>query len=162
MVYAQRTNNKQLGLLSKIIVKSGVLLAKGSPHYKLRRWGLFLCGFEIGKKVYVGEDFLVVHLISERSCHLIIGDRVAIGPRVTAILSSDANWSRLMDQFEYIKSTIILEEDCWIGAGVILLPGVSIGKGAVVGAGSIVTKDVPPFTVVAGNPAKEVKKLNPF
>jgi maltose O-acetyltransferase len=162
MVYARRTNNKQLSLISKILVKSGVLLAKSAPHYRLRRWGLVLCGFEIGKKVYVGEDFLVVHLISERSCNLIIRDRAAIGPRVTAILSSDANWSRLMDQFEYIKSTIILEEDCWIGAGAILLPGVTIGKGAVVGAGSIVTKNIPPFTVVAGNPAKEVKNLIPF
>lgn len=162
MVYANNTQYKQLSLFSKIVVKSGVLLAKSFPYYKIRRWGLVLCGFEIGKKVYIGEDFLVVHLISERSCNLIIKDRVAIGPRVTAILSSDANWSRLMDQFEYIKSTIVLEEDCWIGAGVILLPGVSIGKGAVVGAGSVVTKNVPPFTVVVGVPAKEVKKLKPF
>ncbi len=50
-------------------------------------------------------------------------------------------------------------EDCsWIATGAIILPGVTVGEGAVVAAGAVVTHDVPPWTVVAGNPAKEVKK----
>lgn len=53
---------------------------------------------------------------------------------------------------------IIVGEDCWIGAGSILLPGVTIGRGAVVGAGSVVTKDIPPYAVVAGAPAKIIAK----
>jgi len=58
------------------------------------------------------------------------------------------------------EGKIIIQDDAWIGAGAIILPNVTIGKGAVVGAGAVVTKDVPPYTVVAGVPAKEIKKLD--
>ena len=54
------------------------------------------------------------------------------------------------------EQDIIIEEDCWIGAGCILLPGIRIGRGSVVGAGSVVTKDIQPYTVVAGTPAKVI------
>jgi maltose O-acetyltransferase len=52
---------------------------------------------------------------------------------------------------------VIIEDDVWIGCSVIILPGCHIGKGAVVGAGAIVTKSVPEFAIVAGNPAKVIK-----
>ncbi len=54
---------------------------------------------------------------------------------------------------------VIIEDDCWIGAGAIILNGITIGKGSVVGAGSVVTKDVPPYTIVAGNPARKIKDI---
>jgi acetyltransferase-like isoleucine patch superfamily enzyme len=54
---------------------------------------------------------------------------------------------------------IIIEENVWIGANAVILPGVKIGKNSIIGAGAIVTKDVPPNVVVAGNPAKIIKKL---
>lgn len=53
---------------------------------------------------------------------------------------------------------ITLEDDVWIGAGAIVLPGVTVGKGAVVAAGAVVTKDVAPFTIVAGIPAQEIRR----
>jgi|SRR5579884_4001374 len=53
---------------------------------------------------------------------------------------------------------IIIEDDVWIGTRVIILPGIRIGKGSIVGAGSVVTKDVPPYTIVAGNPAIAIRK----
>ena len=59
------------------------------------------------------------------------------------------------------SSPIVIKDDAWIGMNVIILKGVTIGRGAVVGAGSVVTKDVPDWAVVAGNPAKIVKVLNP-
>ena len=60
-----------------------------------------------------------------------------------------------------VKSApIVIEDDAWIGMNVIVLKGVTIGRGAVVGAGSVVTKDVPAWSVVAGNPAVVVKQLN--
>ncbi len=53
---------------------------------------------------------------------------------------------------------VIIEDDVWIGAHSIILPGVKIGKGSIVGAGTVVTKSVRPYSIVAGNPAKEIKK----
>jgi acetyltransferase-like isoleucine patch superfamily enzyme len=54
---------------------------------------------------------------------------------------------------------VIVEDDVWIGTRAVILPGVRIGYGSVIGAGSVVTKDVPPMTVVAGIPAKPIKKI---
>jgi acetyltransferase-like isoleucine patch superfamily enzyme len=57
---------------------------------------------------------------------------------------------------------ITIDDDCWIGANVVITAGVNIGKHSVVAAGSVVTKDVPPLSIVAGNPAKLIKQYNPF
>lgn len=54
---------------------------------------------------------------------------------------------------------INIGEDCWLGGSVIVLPGITIGKGSTVGAGSVVTKDVEPYTVVAGNPARLIRRI---
>jgi len=56
---------------------------------------------------------------------------------------------------------ITIEDECWIGANAVVTAGITIGKHAVVAAGSVVTKDVPPYTVVGGNPAKIIKQYNP-
>ena len=55
---------------------------------------------------------------------------------------------------------VIIEDDVWIGARVTILPGVHIGKGSVLGAGSVITSDVPPYAVVGGNPARVLKYRN--
>jgi serine acetyltransferase len=55
---------------------------------------------------------------------------------------------------------IHIGEDCWLGGNVIVLPGVTIGRGTTIGAGSVVSKDIPEFVVAVGNPAKVVKKLD--
>ena len=54
---------------------------------------------------------------------------------------------------------VVLKRNCWIGAGATILPGVTVGENAIVGAGSVVTKDVEPNTAVAGNPARLIKRL---
>ena len=56
---------------------------------------------------------------------------------------------------------VVLEDDAWIGMHAVILPGVHIGKASIVGAGSVVTKDVPDFTVVGGIPAKVLRQLDP-
>jgi acetyltransferase-like isoleucine patch superfamily enzyme len=58
-----------------------------------------------------------------------------------------------------VHRPIIIEQDAWLGAGVIVLPGIRIGRGAVIGAGAVVIDDVPSFTVVAGVPARPIRKL---
>jgi len=159
MIYANNTNFDQVGFLTKLKVKIGKIIAKRFPINKIRVWGLKLCGFEVGNRVYVGEDLIVASIISERSCSLKIEDRVAIGPRVTLILSSDANYSKLMDIFDPIKGSIMLEQDCWIGAGVIIMPNITIGQGSIVGAGAVVTKNIPENCIATGVPAKVIRKI---
>ncbi len=116
-------------------------------------------GFRIGNKVYIGEDLIIASKVSEKSCNLIIGNRVAIGPRVTLLLSSDANWSKLANRFGMIRSTIVIEDDCWLGSGAIIMPGITIGKCSIIGAGAVVTKNVEPFSVVVGVPAVKIKDI---
>jgi acetyltransferase-like isoleucine patch superfamily enzyme len=93
------------------------------------------------------------------SGYIEIGDNVMISPRVS-IYSENHNFSdpkmAVMDQ-GVTRSFVKIEDDCWIAANTIILAGVVVGKGAIVAAGSVVTKDVPPYSVVAGNPAKTVK-----
>ena len=84
-----------------------------------------------------------------------IGDRVAISREVFLCTASHDITSPVM---ELAHAPIVVGSDVWIGARAIVLPGVTIGEGAVVAAGAVVTKDVEPWTVVGGNPAKVIKR----
>jgi acetyltransferase-like isoleucine patch superfamily enzyme len=89
-----------------------------------------------------------------------IGDRVLIGYR-TQILSSNHMIPESRGQIfgsGHVKKSVHIDKDVWIGANCIILPGVSIGEGAIVAAGSVVTKDVPAFNIYAGVPAKKIKQ----
>lgn len=157
MTYTLKNRKNKNGFFRKFFIKIGKLLARDFPYYKARLFGLKLCGFQVGEKVYIGESLVIVSIISDNNCELVVNDRVSIGPRVTLILSSDANWSKLMETREIIEGKIVLENDCWIGAGAIILPNVTIGERAIVGAGAVVTKDVKAGDVVAGVPARTIK-----
>jgi len=139
------------GVLKKVLK----LLAKNVPGNSLRIALLRACGFRIGERVYIGEDLIVTEILEDNSEKLVIGNRVSIGPRVTLITSSDPNNSLLgRPPFKPIRGRIIIEDDAWIGAGAIILPNVVIGHRAIVGAGAVVTHDVPADTTVAGVPAR--------
>ena len=88
-----------------------------------------------------------------------IGKRVLVGPGVRCIDNSyhGVYQRRVMPP----AKPITIEDDAWIASDAIILPGVTIGRGAIVAAHAVVLNDVAPFTVVAGNPAKEIKKLDP-
>ncbi|MDW7775558.1 MAG: acyltransferase [Methanosarcinales archaeon] len=88
-----------------------------------------------------------------------IGNRVMIGSHV-AITSLTHDYNKRIMFNTLKKGKIIIEDDVWIGTHSVILPGVLIGKGAVVGAGSIVTKDVKPYSIVLGVPAKHFKFRN--
>ena len=88
-----------------------------------------------------------------------IGNNVMLAPRVSIYAENhvfDHPEILLRDQ-GVEKKEVIIEDDCWIAANSILLAGVTIGKGSVVAAGSVVTENVPPYSVVAGVPAKWIK-----
>lgn len=89
---------------------------------------------------------------------LSIGDNVSVSPEVMILAGThDVHAPRFND----VAGFITIEDYAWIGARAIILPGVSIGRGAVVAAGSVVTKNVAPMTIVAGVPAKPVGERNP-
>ncbi|MCR4308132.1 MAG: acyltransferase [Candidatus Berkelbacteria bacterium] len=94
---------------------------------------------------------------------IVIEDNVMLGSGVH-IYPSNHRFEDLsipiIDQGHYPSKAVILKNGCWIGANSVILPGVTIGVNAVVGAGSIVTKDVEEFTIVVGNPAKIIRTLN--
>jgi acetyltransferase-like isoleucine patch superfamily enzyme len=93
---------------------------------------------------------------------IVIGCRVDIAP-CCAFYSYDhgiAPGMPIREQPISSKGGITLEDDTWLGYGVIVLDGVRIGKGAIIGAGSVVTKNIEPETIAAGNPAKVIKKRN--
>jgi acetyltransferase-like isoleucine patch superfamily enzyme len=81
-------------------------------------------------------------------------DHVALGPNVT-IFSSGHDYSSL--DLPNISAPVFIGRYTWVGGGTIILPGVSIGEGAVIGAGSVVTKDIPAYTIAVGNPAQVIK-----
>lgn len=142
----------------KIFKKILKLLAKNAPWYKLRIALLKLCGYSIGKDVYIAEGLIIAEKLEDKK-NLIVEDRVAIGPGVILLTSSDPNFSRIRPYVKTERGKILIKKDAWIGAGAIILPNITIGEGSVVGAGAVVTKDVSPYTVVAGVPAKIIDKV---
>lgn len=89
-----------------------------------------------------------------------IGNNVIMGPEVN-IFTKNHNTDRIDVPIKFQGDTeikeVIIGDDCWIGCRAIILPGVNIGKGAVIGVGAVVSKDVPDFAVVVGNPGRVVK-----
>lgn len=92
-----------------------------------------------------------------------IGNHVMMGPRVN-LLAEQHNFERtdvLMKEQGVTRSFITIEDDCWIGANTTILAGVTVGRGSIIAAGAVVTRDVPPFTVVGGVPAKVIRARRP-
>ena len=134
-------------------------LACNFPANSIRVWALRQCGFSVGQDVYIASGLMLSFMNSDTSCKLTIGDRVSIGPRVTIILASDANHSKLVQYFPAVRGSIEIENDAWIGAGVILLPNVIIGECAVIAAGAVVNANAASYSVNGGVPAKEIRKI---
>jgi len=135
-----------------------IRLAKFCIFPATRRFFYRLLGVNIGKEVTISPNVDIVDYSLGK--FLSLGDRVAVAPNVTFLISSSPNMSKLKAIYPKIYGPITIEEDVWIGSGVIILPGITVGKCSIIGAGSIVTKDIPPYCVAAGNPARILKKIN--
>lgn len=93
-----------------------------------------------------------------------VGNYVMMGPEVmifTVNHRADDVTRPMLTQGERPMQPVVIEDDVWIGARVIILPGVRVGTGAILAAGAIVTKDVPPYAIMGGNPAKPIKWRRP-
>lgn len=124
----------------------------------------------IGEYCYLGEQSRIWS-----AARISIGDRVLIAHNVNIFDSlthplnprerhrhyRDILTSGHPDNIDLGEAAVRIDDDVWIGCLSIVLRGVTIGEGAIVGAGSVVSQDVPPFTIVAGNPARVVRELGP-
>lgn len=124
----------------------------------------------IGNPLVIGDyKNIVMHNNSEieRGCMLIANEKIEIGENstlaygVTILTSADPNgpYNKLSKLYPPINSPVIIKDNCWIGAKSIILPGLTIGEFSVVAAGSVVTKDVPAYSLVAGVPAVIKRKI---
>jgi len=95
-------------------------------------------------------------------CGLVtIGDRVMFGPFVSIYAAThETEVQSRQDNIEFARE-VTIGDDCWIGGNVVILLGVVIGKGCTIGAGSVVTKSVPDYSVAIGSPAKVIKTVEP-
>ena len=108
----------------------------------------------LGKGVYANFNLTLVD-----DTHIYIGDYTMIGPNVTIATAGHPILPQLRQQGLQFNMPIHIGKNCWLGAGVIVLPGVSIGDNTVIGAGSIVTRDVPANVVAAGNPCRVMRSI---
>ena len=107
--------------------------------------------------ISTGESLRAMEELVNEAGGIIVGNDVFIGPKVNLItINHDVNPDNRSATY---GRPIVIEDKVWIGINSTILPGVRIGYGAIVGAGSVVTKDVPAMTVVAGNPARIIKTI---
>ena len=118
----------------------------------------FRCSYgtniHIGNHFYANMDCLILD-----SCPVQIGSNVMFGPRVNVFTDSHPLDPIVRTRKLVYGKPVIIGDRVWIGGGAILCPGVQIGKDSVIGAGSVVTHDIPPGAVAAGNPCRVIRKL---
>lgn len=107
-----------------------------------------------GKGIYANFNLTLVD-----DTHIYVGDHTMFGPNVTVATAGHPVLPELREGGIQYNAAVHIGENCWIGAGAIILPGVTIGDHVVIGAGSVVTKDIPSDVVAVGNPCKVLRKI---
>lgn len=109
----------------------------------------------LGNNVYVNFNLTLVD-----DAEIIIGDMVMIAPNVTIATANHAIYPPLREKgMQYVRP-VVIEKNVWIGAGTVIVPGVTIGENSVIGAGSVVTKDIPANVVAVGNPCRVMREIS--
>lgn len=115
-------------------------------------WGGRHCHF--GKYVYANFNLTLVD-----DNHIYVGDYTMFGPNVVVATAGHPILPALREKGCQFNMPVHIGKNCWLGAGVVVLPGVTIGDNTVIGAGSIVTKDIPANVVAVGNPCRVLREI---
>ena len=108
-----------------------------------------------GKNVYANFNLTLVD-----DTHIYVGDYTMLGPNVTVATAGHPILPELREKIYQYNASVKIGRNCWIGAGAVIVPGVTIGDNSVIGAGSVVTKDIPPNVVAVGNPCRVLREIN--
>lgn len=142
---------KRRQLLPQMLADVGPDSYIEAPFYA--NWG--------GKHVHVGRQFYAnFHLTVVDDGEVFIGDRVMIGPNVTIATAAHPIDPSLRARALQYNLPVHIGSDVWIGAGAIVLPGVTIGDGSVIGAGSVVSRDIPAGVVAVGSPCRVLRPIS--
>lgn len=115
-------------------------------------WGGHFVHF--GKNIYANFNLTLVD-----DTHIYVGDATMFGPNVTIATAGHPILPELREQAYQYNMPVHIGKNCWLGAGVIVMPGVTIGDNTVIGAGSVVTKDIPANVVAVGNPCRVMREI---
>lgn len=144
-------SEKRTAMLQEMLGDCGEDVYIEAPFYA--NWGGHHCHF--GKMVYANYNLTCVD-----DTHIYIGDYTMIGPNVTIATAGHPILPELREKLYQYNMSVKIGRNCWIGAGVTIVPGVTIGDNTVIGAGSVVTKDIPGNVVAVGNPCKVMRQIN--
>lgn len=143
---------KREELLSRMLAEIGEGSFIEPPFYA--NWGG--CFLHIGHHVYINHNLSLVD-----DTHIFIGDCTKLGPNVMICTAGHPILPELRGASPYqFNAPVRIGLNCWIGAGVCILPGITIGDHSVIGAGSVVTRDIPPRVVAAGNPCRILRPIS--
>ena len=110
---------------------------------------------KFGKGIYVNFNLTLVD-----DCEIIVGNNVMFAPNVTLTTGTHPIHPEIRRKKAQYNAPIYIEDNVWLGANVVVLPGVRIGENSVIGAGSVVTKDIPANVVAVGTPCKVLREIN--
>lgn len=154
--------NKNISSMPIRLIK---LIANYYPDARIRKLYFEKLGVYMGEGTYANLGMKIVIGELKEKYMLYIGNNVSIAPNVTFVIESSPNNSKKLSNFDYIKNKliknekIVIEDEVWIGANVTILPGIKIGKFSIIGAGSVVTKNVEQYSIYAGVPARKIRDL---
>lgn len=133
-----------------------------SADFRPGAYAICCSKISLGKRVVVRPTTMLFADPREGGAGIAIEDDVMMGSGVHLYVNNhrfDSPDIPIIDQGHYVSEPVVLKKGCWLGANVIVLPGVTIGENSVIGAGSLVTRSVPDGVLAAGNPARVIRKI---
>lgn len=146
----RRMQKERSEMLPKLFAEVGEGCVIESPYFG--NWGGH--HVHLGKGVYANTGLTLVD-----DTHIYIGDYTMLGPNVVLATAGHPIHPDLRPQAYQYNLPVHIGRNCWLGAGVIVMPGVTIGENSVIGAGSVVTRDIPANVVAVGNPCRVMREI---